>query len=120
MKIFYTKKLCTDSRTLVEIVGGEEKLQGEEGTQGEGREGEGGRRTVELSVMMLGGLSAAKTGSAVDSGEETAQRKTGMAVLQNEDFWVDLKKFLVQRLKDEGEGAQMTEKFRKAWEASEK
>ena len=112
MKIFHARKLCTDSRTLVEIVGGEEKLQGEDGTQG--------GRTVELSVMMLGGLGTAKTGSAVDSSEGTVQKGSGAAVLQTEDFWVDLKRFLVERLKDEGEGTQTAEEFRKAWEASQK
>jgi len=34
--------------------------------------------------------------------------------LETEEFWNDLKGFLVQRLKDEGEGERLAKVFRKA------
>ena len=122
MKIFYAKKLCTDSKTLAEIVGGEDNLlvKGEGGGEGVGE----GERKVELSVMVLGGggLGAGAKQEAVgkDRGETAAKEGTGAGadatgVMQTDGFWDDLKGFVAQRLKDEGEAARTVETFRQAW-----
>jgi len=41
----------------------------------------------------------------------------GKEVLRTEEFWGDLKGFLVQRLKDEAEGERVAGVFRKALES---
>ena len=116
--MFYAKKLCTDARTLAEVVGGEENLRvrGEEGEEGEEGEGE---RKLELSVMVLGGGigggGAKGGGSETAAASASAKSTSGTAVLQTGEFWDDLKGFLIQRLKDEDEGTRMAGLFQKAW-----
>ena len=105
MKIFHAKKLCTDSKTLAEIVGGEEKLWDES-------EGE---RKVELRVMVLGKLGAAKAENDGSEGEKPAKETGTTAVLQTGEFWDDLRGFLAQRLKNEDDVRRTVEMFRRAW-----
>lgn len=45
-----------------------------------------------------------------------AERETAKEVLRTEEFWADLKGFLAQRLRDEGEGEKLGLMFKEAWE----
>lgn len=84
-----------------------------------GEEGKGGK--IEFGIMVMGGAAALKK-----ADEEIEPKVLGVAgegkigagkeVLKTEEFWSDLKGFLVQRLKDEGEGERVAGVFRKALE----
>ena len=94
LRILFKKKPVPDSKVLSDLVGEEETK-------------------VEFSVMVLGG--------AAKKGEEevippVAEGASGIATLASGEFWVDLKGFLVQRLREEGEGEKVFEVFKKAWE----
>ena len=91
LRMLHKKKPVPDSRILKEVAGeGEQKL--------------------ELGVMVIGGAAA------VRGGEEevippVAESDEGMG----DEFWRDLRGFLVQRLKNEELGEKATGVFRKAW-----
>lgn len=95
LRVLYKKKPVPDSKILKDLVGGEETK-------------------VEFSVMVLGGAAAVKK-----SDEEiippVAQSVSGAETLASEEFWGDLKGFLVQRLRSE-EGERVFGVFRRAWE----
>lgn len=99
----YAKKPVPDSKVLKDVV-----------KEGEDR--------VEFSVMVIGGAAAMKKREEEVLPEEigvgkVAQGASGAEVLGKEEFWTDLKGFLVQRLRDEAEGERAYGIFRKAWEA---
>lgn len=96
IRVLYKKKPVPDSKVLKELVGEEETK-------------------VELSVMVLGGAAAKKDDEEVIPGE-VAQGAHGVETLESEEFWGDFKAFLVQRLRDEGEGEKVFGVFRKAWQ----
>lgn len=89
---------------------------------------------VEFSVMVIGGggvggggggvgRAAASTPPIISPVEEmlppkVAQGPSGAEELKTEAFWGDLRGFLVQRLRDEGEGERLAGVFREAWERS--
>jgi len=96
IKILHNKKPVGDAKVLKDLVA----------------EDDAG---VEFSVMIIGGAASVKK----EDGGTTApvaQGPSGEEVLRTEEFWLDLKGFLTQRLKDEQEGEQLLEVFRKAWE----
>jgi ubiquitin-like protein 4 len=100
IKILFAKKPIADSKTLADVLGGgDEKAE------------------VEFSVMLMGGVTPSdeppKEKSKAKSGP-AAQGPSGKEVLNTEEFWDDLKGFLVQRLRDEGEGERLAGLFRKA------
>jgi len=76
---------------------------------------EGGKLgKVELGVMVIGGASAMK-GKIGEEKEITEVRMgRGEEVLKTDAFWDDLKGFLTQRLKDEGEGERVWGVFKGA------
>lgn len=47
-----------------------------------------------------------------------AQGPSGAEVLGSQEFWTDLKGFLLQRIRDEGESEKLVDVFRGAWESS--
>lgn len=47
-----------------------------------------------------------------------AQGPSGSEVLKSAEFWDDLKGFLQQRLRDEGEATKLASLFRNSWEKS--
>ena len=104
MKVFHTKKLCADARTVAEVVGGPEKLG--ELVKADGK--------VEMCIMVMGGVSVGSAGGEGSKGKESAGE-----VLRTDEFWTDLKGFLGKKLRDEGEGAKVGELFRKAWSEKE-
>jgi len=98
LRLLWNKKPVQDSKTLKDVVG-----EAYEGVK------------VDLGVMVIGGAAA-----AVKREEEVEPKVVGVGsggeVLKTEEFWEDLKGFLVQRLKDEGEGERVWGVFRKAVE----
>ena len=83
-----------------------------------------GKGKVEFSVMVIGGAAAVvKKKEEEGANEGEAMEMDGVIgrggeVLKTEEFWGDLKGFLVQRLKDEGEGERVWGVFRAALEKS--
>ncbi|KAF2490253.1 hypothetical protein BU16DRAFT_621900 [Lophium mytilinum] len=109
IKVLYKKKPAPDSKTLSDFAG------------------DGGEAGLEFGVMVMGALGGTPVGSpAVEipqpvMGEEkevgaVAQGPSGAEELKTEEFWGDLKGFLVQRLRDEGEGERWAKAFRGVWE----
>lgn len=97
IRILYKKKPCSDSKSVKEIVGDADI--GEE---------------VEFTVMVIGGLVAPVGQQAADTGT-ISQRPSGEEVLRSEEFWGDLKGFLVQRVRDEEKAIEAFNVFRDGW-----
>ena len=72
---------------------------------------------VEFSVMVIGGAAISQQGSkSGDAGKgPVAQGPSGDEVLESEEFWGDLKGFLVQRVRDEGKAGEVWENFQEGW-----
>lgn len=99
IRVLYKKKPCPDSKTVKEVLGEEDV----------GKE-------VEFSIMVIGGATVSHDGRTKDEAKgPVAQGASGEEVLGSEDFWDDLKGFLVQRIRDEGKAAEVWETFRTAW-----
>ena len=96
LRVLYNKKPVPDSKVLKEIVGKEETK-------------------VEFSIMVLGGAAAVRKGEE-EVIPPVAQGMSGVETLGSEEFWIDLRGFLVQRMRDEGEGERLFGVFRRAWE----
>lgn len=107
VRVLYNKKPAGDLKTLKELVGDESLEAGQE---------------IELGVMIMGYRDAdvAKTGDSTTRdtmGETTvAQGPSGEEVLGGEEFWADLKAFLVQRIRDEKKAEEVFDRFRGCWE----
>jgi ubiquitin-like protein 4 len=95
IRILHKKKPVGDAKVLKDLVGEEDT-------------------SVEFSVMIMGGASSVKKGNDT---APVAQGPNGAELLRTEEFWDDLKAFLTQRLKDQGEGERVHITFRKAWDA---
>lgn len=120
IKILFKKKPVTDSKTVAEVVGADAGSE------------------VEFSVMVLGGAvgggggtppvtsppAVAPTesekglgGGAEASGAGAAAvGPSGKELVATEEFWGDLKNFVLQRIKDETEGERLVGVFKTAWE----
>lgn len=90
IKLLYLKRPVGDTKMIQEVFKGDAK-------QG-----------MELGVMVVGGEKK--------EGVAQAQGVSGGDVLAMEEFWDDLKGFLVQRLRDEGEGERVWRVFRRSLE----
>ncbi|RAL66358.1 hypothetical protein DID88_006027 [Monilinia fructigena] len=103
MRILYNKKPVGDAKALREIVGEEETK-------------------AEFSVMVMGGAASVREVETSEQEVEApvAQGASGLESLAGEAFWGDLKRFLVQRLRDEEQGNKVYGVFKKAWEDSSK
>jgi hypothetical protein len=44
---------------------------------------------------------------------------TGKDIVATDEFWGDLKNFVLQRIKDEHEGERLVGVFKKAWESNQ-
>ncbi|KAH8820577.1 cell-cycle control medial ring component-domain-containing protein [Xylogone sp. PMI_703] len=94
IRILYKKKPVTDSKVLKDLVGEDEQA-------------------VEFSVMVIGGAAAV----VVKDEAPTAQGSSGASELATDEFWGDLKGYLVQRLRDEKEGERVFGVFKTAWDS---
>jgi len=120
IKLLHSKKPIPDSKTLKEVLGDAAE----------------GAKEVEFSVMVMGGVGAGVSSSSNKASPVTspgieapgpdlmsakapvAQGVSGAQVLKEEAFWEDLKGFLQQRVRDEGEARRLSGLFRSAWEKS--
>jgi hypothetical protein len=97
LRILHSKKPVPDSKVLKDILGAEHK------------------GTVELGVMVIGGAAAVqRKEEAVDKMDAEVGIGHGEEVLKTEEFWADLRGFLMQRLKDEVAGDRLVKVFRNA------
>ena len=93
LRVLHKKKPVPDSRVLKEVAGEDEKK-------------------LELGVMVIGGAAA------VRGGEEEVIPPVASSVEElGEEFWKDLKGFLVQRLKNEEVGEKAFGVFKQAWDS---
>jgi len=103
LRVLYNKKPIGDAKILKELIGEEETK-------------------ADFSIMVMGGAASVKkvetTEKEVDA--PVAQGPSGLENLAGDEFWGDLKGFLVQRLRDEEQGNKVYEVFKKAWEGSSK
>lgn len=109
IRVLYQKKPCADSKTIAQVVGEE--------TKGD----------VEFAVMVIGWTApsvpevteAAAVVGADAGGSEgpVAQGVSGEAVMATDEFWDDLKGWLLQRVRDEGVAAEALGCFRQGWHA---
>ncbi|KAK4101010.1 hypothetical protein N658DRAFT_449894, partial [Parathielavia hyrcaniae] len=131
IKLLHNKKPAgADSKALKDLLSG-----------GGGAAAAGAGEVVELGVMVLGGAAAVvgkkkeekkeegegagekemaagegQGGVHVTAAAPVAQGLSGIAVLQTEDFWGDLKGFLQQRVRDEAVAGEAVGVFKAAWE----
>lgn len=101
IRVLYKKKPATDIKTLKELVG-EEDVGGE----------------VEMGVMVMGYKEESKGAENTEMEDveaPVAQGASGEEVLGSEEFWADLKGWLLQRVRDEGKAEEVFEAFRGSW-----
>lgn len=110
VRILYRKKPVPDSKILRDLLTEEDVAAGVD--------------SLELGVMVLGGAAsvrgtaAAAPAPAAPAEEEEEEEKA--AVAETEEFWGDLRGFLLQRVGDERQVGELYDLFRAAWEASRK
>ncbi|EKD16331.1 uncharacterized protein L3040_009435 [Drepanopeziza brunnea f. sp. 'multigermtubi'] len=97
IRLLFNKKPAPDSKVLKDLVGEDESK-------------------VEFGVMVIGGAAALKRDGSEEVEPKVQEMGHGDEVVKTEAFWGDLKAFLVQRLKDEGEGERLCGVFKKAVE----
>lgn len=106
IKVLHKKKPVGDAKVLKDLLGDEDT-------------------SVEFSVMILGGAAAAvpKAGKTEEdpaaAAANPAQGLSGEAVLQTDEFWTDLRGFLLQRIRDEKITEELFGKFLSSWESSQ-
>jgi hypothetical protein len=96
VRLLLKKRPCQDSKILKELV--EEDAD-----------------SIEFSVMIMGGMASLppkKEDNAIGSDAGPDTRTKGAAAIETEDFWADLKGFLMQRLGDEKEATSLASAFR--------
>jgi hypothetical protein len=103
IKLLYNKKPVTDSKTLKDLLGDAAESTND----------------VEFTVMVMGGVPAAASPGIQPPEPEAApvaQGPSGADVLKEDAFWVDLRGFLQQRIRDNTEAARLSSLFRSAWQ----
>lgn len=108
IKVLHKKKPVGDSKVLKDLVGDDET-------------------SVEFSIMVMGGAAAAASqgsvgpkaedGAGAGAATNPAQGVSGEAVLQTDQFWTDLRGFLLQRIRDEAVTEELFGKFLSSWES---
>ena len=93
IKILHKKKPVGDAKVLKDIIGDQDT-------------------SVEFSVIIMGGAASVKMDDGISSAEIGS---SGAQLLETEEFWTDLKGFLAQRLKDQGDGERVFQVFKNAW-----
>ena len=96
LKLLYNKRPVGDSKVIKEVIG-------EADTK------------IEFAVMVVGGAAAIP---AEQSSATPETPSVGTTELETEDFWSDLKGFLMQRLKDESQAEDLSRLFKTSWESS--
>ncbi len=105
IRVLYKRKPAGDVKTVKEVIGEEDVGQ-----------------EVDFGVMVMGYKEdATKKDEDMpmkDAEEPVAQGPSEEEVLIGEEFWNDLRGFLVQRLRDEGKAGEVFDNFRASWERS--
>ncbi|EKJ78814.1 hypothetical protein HYE68_010335 [Fusarium pseudograminearum] len=96
-KLLHNKKPIPDSKILKEILGETDM-------------------SVEFTVMVIGGAAAIPPEEPEAAPEA---QPTGAHALQTDEFWSDLKGFLMQRLKDEAEAERLSGLFKSSWQSNQ-
>ena len=130
IKILYKKKPVTDSKLVSEIIGADAGGDVEFGVMVMGGATAGGAATPSAESPAESPAAAAPSetekglasagegvGTAGGATGAAAVGHTGKEVVATDEFWGDLKNFVLQRIKDEQEGERLVGVFRKAWEA---
>lgn len=99
IRVLYKKRPCADSKTVKDVLGDEET----------GQEG------VEFSIMVLGGVAEGEK----DVKALVAQGASGEEVIVTDEFWGDLRGFLMQRIRDEATAEEMWMAFKGVWKGRE-
>lgn len=94
MKVLHNKRPLQDSKILKELLGETESK-------------------VEFAVMVMGGAAAIEPEALGSAASESAG-----AALDTQEFWKDLRGFLMQRLKDEARADELSLLFKSSWESS--
>ncbi|KAM0427042.1 hypothetical protein ACHAPT_007941 [Fusarium lateritium] len=97
MKLLHNKKPVPDSKILKDLLG-ETDL------------------SIEFTVMVIGGAAAIPP-EEPEAAPEVLPR--GKEALETEEFWSDLKGFLMQRLKDEAQAEELSGLFRSSWQSNQ-
>lgn len=106
IKVLYKKRPVADSKALKELLGENET-------------------SVEFTIMVMSGGAAAgasPVASPAAKSEEPAESTnpaqgiSGEAVLATDEFWTDLRGFLLQRIRDEKITEDLFAKFLSSWE----
>lgn len=129
IKILYKKKPVTDSKTLLEIIGTDAGTEVEFGVMVMGGAAAAtvspaAGNTPVASPPAVAPPTESEKGlaSAGESSAGTAPGTVGAGVMSGKDivatdeFWSDLKTFILQRTKDAEEGERLVGVFKSAWE----
>lgn len=121
IKLLRNKKPVADSKSLRDALG--EETTGANEPQKE--------TELEFSVMVMAGAALPPAAAAAPSPNPPAAEKMDVDqtppvpqgpsrsdVLAKDEFWHDLKGFLLQRVRDEAESEKLAEIFKAAWKSS--
>ena len=97
IRVLYKKKPAGDVKTVKELVGGDDV----------GKE-------VEFSIMVMG-YKEAEDITMMDSDASVAQGPNSNGALFGEDFWTELRAFLVEKIQDEIKATEMFDAFKETW-----
>lgn len=97
MKLLHNKKPVPDSKILKDLLGDTDM-------------------SIEFTVMVIGGAAAIPPEEPEAAPEVLP---TGKDALETEEFWSDLKGFLMQRLKDETQAEELSGLFKSSWQSSQ-
>ncbi|KAH8706646.1 cell-cycle control medial ring component-domain-containing protein [Ilyonectria robusta] len=97
MKLLHNKKPVPDSKVLKDLLGDTDMA-------------------IDFSVMVIGGAAAIPP---EESEAAPTAPATGPAALETEEFWSDLKGFLMQRLKDQAQAEELSTLFKSSWQSSQ-
>ncbi|KAI4639086.1 uncharacterized protein J4E92_002865 [Alternaria infectoria] len=130
IKILYKKKPVTDSKTLLEVIGTDAGSEVEFGVMVMAGAALGGAASPASAGTPVtsppavapptesekGLASAGETAAGTATGAADAPLGHGKEVVATDEFWGDLKNFVLQRTKDADESERLLGVFRGAWE----
>ncbi|KAF2091123.1 hypothetical protein K490DRAFT_6285, partial [Saccharata proteae CBS 121410] len=136
IKMLHAKKPVSDMKTLKDVLGDAASIPGQNielsvmvlgGATGTSSPAVStpdrvASPPVAVPAPTVDGQPTVETSAPVGAGDVTmeeatpiARASTGSEVLKSDEFWEDLKGFLVQRVRDESEAGKLTGLFRDAW-----
>ncbi|KAF2637884.1 hypothetical protein P280DRAFT_406367 [Massarina eburnea CBS 473.64] len=132
IKILYKKKPVADSKTVAEVIGADAGSEVEFGVMVMGGAVAGGTPVASPPAVApseaekgLAGPASGETEVEAEAEAEAgagagagpaAQGPSGKEVVAGDEFWEDLKGFVLQRIRDEKEGERLVGLFKEAWE----